>query len=171
MSQELTHQAEISAIEKTIIQGDLSGLSPEQRLNYYRQVCESLKLNWLTKPFEFLELKDKAGTKKVVLYTRKDCTEQLRKRDGISIEIISREVVEDVYVVCARAFTIDDRCDESLGAVSLKGISAEERANAIMKAETKAKRRVTLSICGLGFLDESEIDSIPDAKVIESEVR
>ncbi len=27
-----------------------------------------------------------------------------------------------------------------------------------MKAETKAKRRVTLSICGLGILDESEID-------------
>ena len=31
-----------------------------------------------------------------------------------------------------------------------------------MKAETKSKRRVTLSICGLGFLDESEIDTIPD---------
>ena len=34
-------------------------------------------------------------------------------------------------------------------------------ANAIMKTETKAKRRATLSICGLGFLDESEIETIP----------
>jgi hypothetical protein len=29
-----------------------------------------------------------------------------------------------------------------------------------MTAETKAKRRVTLSICGLGFLDETEVASL-----------
>ena len=36
--------------------------------------------------------------------------------------------------------------------------------NAKLKAITKAKRRVTLSICGLGFLDETEIDTIPSAQ-------
>jgi hypothetical protein len=36
-----------------------------------------------------------------------------------------------------------------------------------MKAETKAKRRVTLSISGLGFLDESEIETIKDAVKVE----
>ena len=30
-----------------------------------------------------------------------------------------------------------------------------------MKAETKAKRRVTLSICGLGMLDETEVETVP----------
>jgi hypothetical protein len=30
-----------------------------------------------------------------------------------------------------------------------------------MKAETKAKRRVTLSICGLGLLDETEVETVP----------
>ena len=30
-----------------------------------------------------------------------------------------------------------------------------------MKAETKAKRRVTLSIAGLGWLDETELETIP----------
>ena len=34
--------------------------------------------------------------------------------------------------------------------------------NALSKAVTKAKRRATLSICGLGMLDETEIASIPD---------
>jgi hypothetical protein len=43
-------------------------------------------------------------------------------------------------------------------------VKGEFRANLIMKAVTKAKRRVTLSICGLGFLDESEVESIADAK-------
>ena len=32
-----------------------------------------------------------------------------------------------------------------------------------MKAVTKAKRRVTLSICGLGFMDESEVADVPEA--------
>ena len=35
-----------------------------------------------------------------------------------------------------------------------------------MKAVTKAKRRVTLSICGLGMLDETEVESIPGAKAV-----
>jgi hypothetical protein len=33
----------------------------------------------------------------------------------------------------------------------------------MLKAVTKAKRRVTLSLCGLGMTDESEVDSIPGA--------
>jgi len=37
--------------------------------------------------------------------------------------------------------------------------------NAVMKAVTKAKRRLTLSLCGLGWLDETEVDSIPEARV------
>ena len=45
-------------------------------------------------------------------------------------------------------------------------------ANAFLKSETKAKRRVTLSICGLGLLDESEVDSIPaEAKVAPVETK
>jgi hypothetical protein len=40
-------------------------------------------------------------------------------------------------------------------------------ANAMMRCETKAKRRVTLSIVGLGWTDESEIDSIPGAAVVD----
>ena len=32
-----------------------------------------------------------------------------------------------------------------------------------MRAETKAKRRVTLSLCGLAVLDELEVETIPNA--------
>jgi len=37
-------------------------------------------------------------------------------------------------------------------------------ANAQMKAVTKGKRRLTLSLCGLGWLDETEVETIPTAK-------
>jgi hypothetical protein len=36
-----------------------------------------------------------------------------------------------------------------------------------MKAETKAKRRVTLSLVGLGLLDESELATIPNARIVD----
>jgi hypothetical protein len=42
--------------------------------------------------------------------------------------------------------------------------------NALMKAVTKAKRRVTLSICGLGMLDETEVETIPDVEYVEAEI-
>lgn len=173
MSQELAKQEPNYAqiLEKVVTKGDLADMSPADRANYYRDICDSLKLNWRTKPFEFLELKDRqSGKTKIVLYARKDCCEQLRKRDGISIEILERLYQSDieVYMVRTRATDPNGRYDEAIGAVSLRGLNAEDKANAIMKAETKAKRRVTLSICGLGFLDESEIDSIPGAKRIET---
>ncbi len=158
-------------ISQVITAGDLSGLTPEQRTGYYLEVCKSTGLNPLTKPFAYLELKNKDGSKKVVLYALKDCTEQLRKRDNVSVEILDRLLMDDVYIVRAKASLPNGRQDESLGALSLKGLNAEDRANAIMKAETKAKRRVTLSICGLGFLDETEALDLPGAKMIEGEVK
>lgn len=149
-------------MEAALMHGDLAKLSPEQKLSYYQQVCESLGLNPLTKPFEFLTLNGK-----MILYARRECTEQLRKINCVSIQIVSRDTVEGVYIVTARATDRTGRCDESTGAVPIAGIKGEALANAIMKGETKAKRRVTLSICGLGMLDESEVASIPGAVVTQ----
>jgi hypothetical protein len=144
-------------LERVIVQGDLSKLSPIERVSYYKQVCESAGLNPLTKPLEFITLNGK-----LVLYALRGATDQLRKVHGISVEIKAREMVEDVYVVTAQA-KMGDRMDESIGAVPLGQLKGEARANGMMKAETKAKRRVTLSICGLGMLDETEVASIPQA--------
>lgn len=146
------------ALERVLIGGDLARLSPEDRVSYYRTVCESLSLNPLTKPFEYISLNGK-----LVLYARRDATDQLRFRDRISIKIVSRELIDDVYVVTAAARTPDGREDESTGAVPVAGLKGEAKANAYLKCETKAKRRVTLSICGLGLLDESEVETIPNA--------
>ncbi len=147
-----------SAIEQVLIAGDLSKLTSEQRVSYYNKVCESLGLNPLTRPFEYITLSGK-----LTFYARKDCTEQLRNSRKVSVGIVSREVTEGVYVVTARASDASGRSDESIGAVPIDKVQGEARANAFMKAETKAKRRVTLSFCGLGMLDETETESIPGA--------
>ncbi len=161
----LAARPDAGAIEHALVMGDLSRLTPDQRLSYYNQICQSLDLNPLTKPFAYITLNGK-----LVLYALKDCTEQLRSKRGVSVTIAAREVVEDCYIVTARASlpapvgtAQPGRQDESIGAVSIGGLKGEARANAMMKAETKAKRRVTLSICGLGMLDETEVETIPTA--------
>src|SRR5258708_6078007 len=150
-------------VERVMIVGDLGKLTPEERVAYYKNTCEALGLNPLTRPFEYILMK--GG--KLTLYARKDCTDQLRKAYGISIRITARERIEDVYIVTASATTKDERCDESTGAVSIGGLKGEDMSNAFMRAETKAKRRVTLSICGLGFSDETEVESIPGARSVQ----
>jgi len=165
-----------------LIGGDLSELSEVDRLAYYKATCESLGLNPLTKPFDYIQLNDR-----LTLYAKRDCTDQLRNSRNVSVKIVSREVIDGVFVVTAQAKMPDGREDESVGAVPLvkeggqwrtsqggkrffepsgemTALRPDDRANAMMKAETKAKRRVTLSICGLGVLDESEFDTIGELK-------
>lgn len=146
-------------LEAVMMNNDLADLTPEQRLNYYNAVCESLGLNPYTQPFQYLRLQGK-----LTLYARRDCTEQLRKKHNVSVQIISRERLDDVYIVTARATLPNGRIDESIGVVSLAGLRGNELCNAYMRAETKAKRRVTLSIVGLGWMDESEIETVSDAQ-------
>ena len=146
-------------MERVLVAGDLSKLSAADRLFYYSKVCESVGLNPLTKPFEYITLNNK-----LTLYARRDATDQLRRLHGISVVIKSRDNMEGVYIVTANAKDKTGREDESTGAVTIQGLKGDALANALMKAETKAKRRVTLSICGLGMLDETEIETIPGAR-------
>lgn len=108
-----------AVVESVVIQGDLARLQPEERVSYYRSVCESLGLNPLTKPFEYLMLNNR-----LTLYARKDATDQLRASRGISVEISAREFLQDagLYVVTAKAVGKDGRTDESVGAVNVKGL-------------------------------------------------
>lgn len=145
---------DMQAIEQITMTGDLSRLTAEQRVAYVKYVCDSLGLNAATRPFEFQMFQGK-----LVMYAKKDCTEQLRKIHGVSIRVLERKTDTDngVFTVSVRGIDKTGRRDESTGAVGIAGLRGMELANAMMKAETKAKRRLTLSICGLGFLDESDI--------------
>jgi hypothetical protein len=146
-------------VERIVIGGDLAALNAAQRAEYYGAVCRSLGLNPLTKPFEYLNLNGKLR-----LYALRDCADQLRRLHGISIYIANRERMNDIYIVTARAKDRQGREDESTGAVTVGNLKGDALANALMKAETKAKRRVTLSIAGLGWLDETELETIPQGQ-------
>jgi hypothetical protein len=150
---------EINGTHRAIAIGELDRLTDDERVAYYHAVCESVGLNPLTRPLEYLVLNGR-----LTLYAKRDATDQLRHKYQVSVEIIDRTIQEDVYVVRARASMPDGRTDESLGAVHIGDLQGDDLANALMKAETKAKRRVALSICGLGLLDETEVETIPSAR-------
>jgi hypothetical protein len=152
-------QLSAQALESVLISGDLSKLSPTDRMDYYQAVCASLGLNPLTKPFDYIQLNGK-----LQLYALKAATDQLRAKHQVSIVITNKEMVDNIYVVTAMATMPDGQTDTDDGAVAVAGLQGEAHANALMKTVTKAKRRVTLSILGLGMLDESEAETIPGAR-------
>jgi hypothetical protein len=151
-----TGKQALAQLEQVVIRGDLSVLSEAERIGYYARVCESLGINPLTRPFEYITLNNR-----LVLYARKDAADQLRAINGISVDRLDRERDEPLGLAIVTAYGHDrgGRTDSAMGAVSIKGLSGEAMANALMKAETKAKRRMTLSLAGLGWLDESEIET------------
>jgi len=151
-----------SIANQLILQGDLSKLSAGDKVRYYNGYCERMGLDPFTKPFDILRLNGKE-----VLYCTRSGTQQLNKLHKVSHTITSRDTNADagVYIVTSKASLPDGRCTESIGAVNIAGLKGEAYANAIMKAETKAKRRATLDLLGLGVLDESEAETIPNASV------
>ena len=157
-------QAGTRALEAYIAAGDIGRLDPSQRISLYKAVCDSLGLNPLTQPFEYLTLNGK-----VQLYAKKSCTEQLRQIHGVSVLALEQEMRGDILCMTARVRDRSGREDIATGAVNLKGLAGEALANAYMKCETKSKRRATLSICGLAMLDETEIDSIQGARSVSVE--
>lgn len=147
----------IDAIEKALMMGDFSGLNTEERLSYQKTLCDQLGINMLTKPFDWMKTKDG----KLIPYANKGCAEQLRMVHNVSITITAREKIDSLYIVTAQAKLPNGREDGSTGAIDLQGLKGEMLANALMKCETKAKRRVTLSILGLNMLDETEVKDNP----------
>lgn len=174
------------AIEEALMIGDLSKMSPEMRVQFYVGACQSIGLNPYTKPFDAIKGDDGA----VSLYANKTCTEQLRRIYNVSLRTLSRERMDGLYVVTVLARLPNGREEEAIGAVPLEEprgqwktsqngkryfeqtkaangapifdpLSGTALANALKKAETQAKRRATLGICGLGFADAESAMGAP----------
>lgn len=141
-------------ILRLVSDGDCSKLNPEQRLQYYRARCDAAGLDYRAQPFQYITLSGK-----LVLYALKGATDQLSATHRIAVEILDQRTEADTRIVTVRARTGDGRSTDEIGAVGIKGLAGDALANALMKAVTKAKRRAILAICGLGMLDETELET------------
>ena len=152
-----TSQLDPEVIHSIVIKGDMSGLSQEQAVAYYNYRCQQVGLDPSAQPFHLLVLNGKK-----LLYANAGATQQLCAVHKLSVSIINRERFEGVYLVSVRVTGQDGRVTENDGAVELDS-ERIGKANALMKATTKAIRRTVLAHCGLGMMDETEVETIPNA--------
>jgi len=149
--------------ESLVTRGDLSGLTPAERARHYIRTCEGLGLNPHSQPFSFLMLNGK-----LVMYANRGATDQLAAMHLVNRKIIDGPKVIDlggtkvVYCV-AEASMPNGRTETAISTVPMV-----DPVNVLMKSETKAKRRATLSILGLGVLDECETETIPGAVRVDA---
>lgn len=151
--------ADLSAIERVVVAGDLAKLTQDERWSYYKGVCQSVGLNPFTQPFMYITLSGK-----LTLYATKGAADQLRSLHHISITQPKVEMTDGLCIVTVLASDASGRTDSELGIVPIENLKGDAKANAILKAITKAKRRVTLSMCGLGMMDETEVETVPNAR-------
>jgi len=164
MEQTPTKLAE-SAMSKLILKGDISTLTEQEKIQYYQTMCERLGIDPTTQPFSYLVLNGRQ-----CLYLNKGGAEQLSKVHTVSHAIKETKVIFDhIYQVIVRAEQ-KERYEDATGSVNIKGLYGDALSNSLMKAETKAKRRSTLALLGLGMLDETEVETIPNAKTVEAKV-
>jgi len=145
-------------MQSLISGGDCSKLSPAQQTAYYVARCEAAGLDPRAQPFAFMTLNGKR-----VLYALKAASDQLAAKHGVRMTIVSQVTEDGIRIVTVHAEAKDGRQTEEIGALPIKGLTGDAMANALMKTVTKAKRRAVLSLCGLGMLDETELETIPTA--------
>lgn len=135
---------------------DSRSLTPEDRAAYVAEICRALKLNPLTRPVQFLALQGRE-----VLYLTRGATDQLAARHGLNRETLEGpdfRMMENVKVAFCKVKATLPSGRYEVATATLKMASP---ADDLMKVETKAKRRATLSILGIGLLSEEEAESIP----------
>jgi len=120
----MSRAQEAQVVENVIVGSDLSKLTPMERLMFYCATCESVGLNPLTRPLEYIYLENK-----LVLYARREATEQLRRIHDVSITKLTPTTIqldnEDLYMITADAKNGKGRQDSSTGAVSLSGADGQ----------------------------------------------
>ena len=150
-------------MEAVLVDQDASKLTPQQRLDYLNWLCVKHELNPASHPFIWIRTRDK----KLKPYPTKGAAEQIRKREGARIEVTKEEMRNGLFVVHVTVTNAKGRSEAEIGAVPFfERMDPSDRANAMMKAFTVAKRRASLAIGGLGMTSEEEMDNVKGARTV-----
>lgn len=150
--------------------GDLSRLPGEQRAALYLDTCQSLNLNPRTRPFDWIEFYDpETKGKKLTLYPNRSCAEQLRRQHQIRVQIVKEEIVGELFKVIVKGTRPNGVTDEATAYVPLTDkdgnrLRGQRLANAFMKGQTVAKRRLTFSM--VGMFAPPEMEELQQARIV-----
>lgn len=155
-------------IKQAVAQGPaiLNGCSDLVKETYLAIISSKYGIDPDLKAFDLIKLNGK-----MTLYPNKRAADYIRQKMGISITLLETWI-EDNYFYVRVAATMGNRTDFDLACIALfkqewdpkdakmilRNAAPEERANLQMKCVSKAKRRVTLSICGLDYLQTETVE-------------
>lgn len=138
---------------------DLESLNEQQRQDYVRAVCNHMgvppELNLV-----MLTYLDEGGDgpRRLVAYAKRGATEIVRNNRGINITDLRQDKIGGSIVWTATGKDSTGRQEMSSGAKYIEALTGKELDDAIMTAQTRACRRMTLQFVGAGVLDESEVN-------------
>jgi hypothetical protein len=140
------------------LNGSVSHFDKSQKQALLSKLCMTLGLNEETQPFRIYT--NSMGEE--YIYATKECCAQLRHRECISIEEIDIPIIlGNTISVRVKGSNKHDRTSWEIGSVGVDAtLTPAQEAHAIMTAVTKAKRRLTLCLSGLGVLADVELEDM-----------
>lgn len=150
--------------------GDLSKLTGEQRAALYRRTCDSLGINSLTRPFDWIEFYDpETKGKKLTLYPRSACADQLAYQHRIRVRVVEEKIVGTLFKVVVEGTMPNGRSETNVAYLDLterdgSQLKGQRLGNAFMKAHTKAKRRLVFGM--VGMMAPPDVEELQQARVV-----
>lgn len=143
--------------------GDYSSMTREEKAALYLSVSKALGLDPRMAPLAFITIDGRE-----VLYANKGATDQLARVHRVTRTVTDGPKIITIETAGGRSLALaycqveaslaDGRRETDIGTVPVF-----DPANAMMHAITKAKRRATLAILGLGMLDVAEVADVAAA--------
>jgi hypothetical protein len=147
---------------------DLESLNEEQRQDYIKAVCKHMGVPDNLNLVALTRMDDGEGPSRLVAYAKRGATENVRDNLGIDVVSLTSQLLVGSIVFTATGKNAKGRQEISTGAKYIEGLTGTRLDDAIMTAQTRATRRMTLQFVGAGVLDESEVHQGKTVTVQES---
>lgn len=142
---------------------NLGDFSDAQKAAYYNAACEFLGVPKELNLLKYFWADQVEGKRNLILYATRGATDIIRDNRNISVTSLVQHdgpgYVSFTATASATGSNGESRFEMATGASSTEGLKGKALEIAVMFAQTKALRRVTLQFAGGGFLDESEVVS------------
>ncbi len=157
-------------MSKFLRTGDVIHFNDEEKLQIMHMICKRLGVDPISRPLELLKLPgtDKMPAREIWYLSATGCEliagiwkmsfrikeKGIEKDEGVAYYVIEGKIPDTDRVDEATAYV---ECGTRLTNGEVKLWFGTQMANARMKAETKARRRLIRRLTGLDFIDEDDI--------------
>lgn len=138
---------------------NLDDLDEQQKQEYYLAACKHFNLPPDMNLLAFIWLDNGEGQRHLALYAKKGATDLIREHEKITTESLTMQSGANFVSFIARGVNGGGRAEMAVGSAFTEGLKGRALEAAVMTAQTRATRRMTLQFLGGGLLDESEVNS------------